>query len=413
MEIYRAAWMIDGLGQEVIDDGAVVVENGRICEVGRKLSTPSGATEYELGDATLLPGLVDCHTHLCWGAEAVPHEWVQVQRPARVVLRMAAQARRTLAAGVTTVRDLGSTDGLSVPLAQAVAAGDVVGPRIIAAGRAIAMTGGHAEQIAIEVDGCDAVTAAVRHEIKRGATCIKVMASGGVYGTREHIDEPQLSVPEMTAAVVAARHARLRVAAHAYTEIPINLALDAGVASIEHGSYLDEPTARRMATMGAYLVPTMTAYEVMTREADVVGAPPHIRRKTAQVREASRAAAALALRTGVPMAAGSDSGGSGNAHGTFPEEARLLIECGASVVEAIRICTSAGAELCGVGEITGSLTPGKAADLLAVAGDVSSDITALTRPVLILRDGQEPAGLLSHPPRSKRPRKLMLATPRS
>lgn len=387
VQVYRAAWLFDGLGNEVIADGAVVVEHGTIREVGRTVRTPYGAEEVDLGDATLLPGLVDCHTHLCWGAEAVPHHWVEAHSSARLALRMAAQARRTLAAGVTTIRDLGATGGLSIDIGEAIAAGDLDGPLVVAAGQAIAMTGGHAAQIAVEVDGCDAVTAAVRAQLKRGAGCIKVMASGGVYGKREHIDEPQLSVAEMTAAVTVAEHARLKVAAHAYTDVPINRALDAGVDSIEHGSFLNHATARRMADAGVYLVPTMTAYEVMTRQADAVHAPPHIRRKTAQVREASRAATALALRLQVPLAAGSDSGGSGNTHGTFPEEARLLVECGADPAEAIRICSSAGAQLCGIETDTGSLEPGKRADLLAVDGDLGNNISYLSRTRLVVKAG--------------------------
>jgi imidazolonepropionase-like amidohydrolase len=401
LQVYRAGWLFDGLGSELIDDGMVVVEAGRILDVGRHLHIPAGAEVVDLPSSTVLPGLVDCHTHLCWGAEAVPHQWVDAHTPARLALRMAAQARRTLAAGVTLARDLGSTGGLAIDLGQAIESGDLDGPLLVAAGRAIAMTGGHAAQIAMEVDGCDAVTAAVRSEIKRGAGCIKVMASGGVYGEREHIDEPQLSIAEMIAAVTAAHQARVKVAAHAYTEVPMNRAIDAGVDSIEHGSYLDEPTARRMAAAGVYLVPTMTAYEVMTRQADAVDAPLHIRRKTAQVREASRAATTTALRLGVPLAAGSDSGGSGNVHGTFPEEARLLVECGASVEEAIRICTSAGAALCGIDDETGSLQPGRRADLLFVEGDLSRDVRRLSRPRLIVRSGHRllPDQLLRSVPR--------------
>lgn len=383
-------WLLDGLGNEPVGDAVVVVEDGRIVDVTRRgTAVPASATTIDLGDATLIPGLIDCHTHLVWGAEAIPHEAVDRATPERTLLRMVAQARRTLAAGVTTVRDLGATHGLSIPLAAAIEAGDVEGPDIIAAGRAIAMTGGHAWQITVEADGVDGVRAAVRSEIKYGARCIKLMASGGVYGEREQIDEPQLTVEEMRAGVEEAHKAHLHVAAHAYTPGPMNLALDAGVDSIEHGSYLDEPTAQRMADTGAFLVPTMTAYEVMAREADAVGSPPHIRRKTALVREASREATALALRTGVDLAAGSDSGGSGNTHGTFPEEARLLVECGASVVDAIRICTSAGARLCGVHDDVGSVSPGKRADLVAVRGNLATDVRRLTETIAVFKAGHE------------------------
>jgi imidazolonepropionase-like amidohydrolase len=213
------------------------------------------------------------------------------------------------------------------------------------------------------------------------------MASGGVLGSAEELDQPQLGLRELTAGVEEAHHKGIKVAAHAYTPVPIKMALDAGVDSIEHGSHLDEETARQMRSRGTFLVPTMTAYEVMSRRAEAVDAPAHIRRKTEVVREASKAATRLAMRLGVPIAAGSDSAGSGNYHGSFPEEVRLLVDCGATVEEAVRICTSAGAELCGVSADRGALSSGLRADLLVVRGDLLKDVSRIGDPLLVLKDG--------------------------
>lgn len=388
----RAARLIDGLGNDAVHDMAIIIVDGKISEVVAARRIPTTATTLDFPDGTVLPGLVDAHTHLVWAGDAVPHEWVARNSPERIVLRMANAALANLRAGITTVRDLGATHGLSLPLAAAIAAGDIPGPRVIPAGRAIAMTGGHAWQITHEADGADAVRAAVRGEIKAGARCIKIMASGGVYDERAGLDEAQLTVEEMTAATQEAHKAGVKVAAHAYTPGPINLALDAGVDSIEHGSFLDEPTAIRMRTLGVYLVPTMTASTLMIRNAEAIGTPKHMRDKGAAVRDAGRAATRLALRIGTPLAGGSDAGGAGIAHGTFATEVELLVECGASFVEALRICTSQSAELCGVGDVTGSIAPGLAADLFVVDGDPRTMPTLLHSPRLALLAGQPVIG---------------------
>jgi len=382
---YRAARVFDGTSEGVIEDGAVVVEDGRIASVGPARGLPPNTVD--LGDATLMPGLVDAHVHLVWDASAEPHEVVERESHALTVLRCAKNAGLHLRAGVTTVRDVGSADGLAVEIGRAVELGILSGPRVVAAGRAIAMTGGHGWFLGREADGPDAVRRAAREEIKAGASCIKLMASGGVYGHAEEPGSPQLTVEEMRPAVEEAHKAGRKAAAHAYSVEAINNALEAGVDSVEHGSFLDRETVGRMREQGTYLVPTMSVYAAMAEKGPGLGSPEYITRKTAEVLEAGGDAFRLALEAGVPVAAGTDCGAPGHPHGTLPEELRLMVEAGATPQQALRFGTSAAAELLGLGDEVGALEPGKRADLLAVAGDPTLDIRALREVRLVLRDG--------------------------
>ena len=382
---YRAARVFDGTSERVIEDGAVVVEDGRIASVGPARGLPPNTVD--LGDATLMPGLVDAHVHLVWDASAEPHEVVERESHALTVLRCAKNAGLHLRAGVTTVRDVGSADGLAVEIGRAVELGILSGPRVVAAGRAIAMTGGHGWFLGREADGPDAVRRAAREEIKAGASCIKLMASGGVYGHAEEPGSPQLTVEEMRPAVEEAHKAGRKAAAHAYSVEAINNALEAGVDSVEHGSFLDRETVGRMREQGTYLVPTMSVYAAMAEKGPGLGSPEYITRKTAEVLEAGGEAFRLALEAGVPVAAGTDCGAPGHPHGTLPEELRLMVEAGATPQQALRFGTSAAAELLGLGDEVGALEPGKRADLLAVAGDPTLDIRALREVRLVLRDG--------------------------
>jgi imidazolonepropionase-like amidohydrolase len=381
---YRAARVFDGTSEGVIEDGAVVVEDGRIASVGPARGLPEAV---DLGDVTLMPGLIDAHVHLVWDASAEPHEVVARQSRALTVLRCAKNAALHLRAGVTTVRDVGSTDGLAVEIGRAVELGILSGPRVVAAGRAIAMTGGHGWFLGREADGPDALRRAVREEIKAGASCIKLMASGGVYGHAEEPGSPQLTVEEMRSGVEEAHKAGRKAAAHAYSVEAINNALEAGVDSVEHGSFLDRETIERMREQGTYLVPTMSVYAAMAEKGPGLGSPEYITRKTAEVLEASVEAFRLALEVGVPVAAGTDCGAPGHPHGTLPEELRLMVEAGATPLQALRFGTSAAAELLGLGDEVGALEPGKRADLLAVAGDPTLDIQSLREVRLVLRDG--------------------------
>jgi imidazolonepropionase-like amidohydrolase len=386
---YRAARVFDGTSEGVIEDGAVVVEDGHIASVGPARGLAPNTETVDLGDVTLMPGLIDAHVHLVWEASAEPHEVVARQSRALTVLRCAKNAALHLRAGVTTVRDVGSTDGLAVEIGRAVELGILSGPRVVAAGQAIAMTGGHGWFLGREADGPDALRRAAREEIKAGASCIKLMASGGVYGHAEEPGSPQLTVEEMRPAVEEAHKAGRKAAAHAYSVEAINNALEAGVDSVEHGSFLDRETVERMREQGTYLVPTMSVYAAMAEKGPSLGSPEYITRKTAEVLEASREAFRLALGAGVSVAAGTDCGAPGHPHGTLPEELRLMVEAGATPQQALRFGTSAAAELLGLGDEVGALEPGKRADLLAVAGDPTLDIKALREVRLVLRDGAE------------------------
>lgn len=385
---YRADRLIDGVSDGMVEDAAVLVEDGRIASIGPAGELSGDVETVDLGDATLLPGLIDAHVHLVWSASAEPHSLVESEPRTVTALRCAANMRKHLEAGVTTVRDVGSTDGMAIDIAQAVQLGVLPGPRVVAAGRAIAMTGGHGWFLGQEADGPDAVRSAVRQEIKNGATCIKFMASGGVYGHAEEPGSSQLTIEEMRAGVEEAHKAGKKVAAHAYSAEAINNALEAGVDSIEHGSFIDWETAEKMRDQGSYLVPTMSVYAAMDEQGQELGAPEYIQRKTKEVVAATQEALQTAMEAGVKIVAGTDCGAPGHPHGTLPMELRLMVEAGATPLQAIQSGTSAAAELLGLEAETGSLEAGKSADIIAVGGNPLEDIADLGKVELVVLKGE-------------------------
>ncbi len=385
---YRAAKIFDGVSDAPIIGGEVLVENGRILSVESVFSRRPGADVVDLGQAVLLPGLIDAHVHLVWDASGLPHEVVRRESRFLTVLRAARHAGQHLRAGVTTVRDTGSTDAVAVEVGRAIRLGITAGARIVAAGRAIAMTGGHAWELGREADGPDAVRQAARAEIKGGADFIKVMASGGVYGFSEEPGMPQLTVEEMRAAVEEAHKTGRAVSAHAYSAQAITNALDAGVDSIEHASYLTPALAERMAREGRFMVPTLSTYQAGCERGAELGTPAALLKKYEDIRRASREAVKIALAAGVRLVAGTDGGSPGHPHGALAEELRLLVEAGATPRLAIGFATSAAAELLGLGREIGTLEKGKQADLLAVAGDPTGDIGLLKEVRLVVQAGR-------------------------
>jgi len=387
---YIAVRIFDGTSYVAHDGGALVVEGERIVSAGPGRDVPDGAEIFDLGDATLMPGLVDAHVHLIWDSSAAPEERVARESGAMTALRAAANAARHLHAGVTTVRDLGSTGGLAVELARSIEQGVADGPRVIAAGRAITMTGGHVFQIGHEADGPDGVRRAVREELKAGAGCVKFMASGGVMGGHgEEPGAPQLTAEEMRAGVEEAHKAGRAAAAHAYSVEAINNALDAGVDSIEHGSFLDLPTAERMRAEGVYLVPTLSTIKAVYERGPELGVPDHARRKIAGLLEASDEAFRWALQAGVRVAAGSDAGVPGQSHGALTEELISMVEHGATPQQALRAGTLAAAGLLNVSGEAGVLQPGRRADIVAVSADPLRDIRAMRDVKLVVQGGRE------------------------
>jgi imidazolonepropionase-like amidohydrolase len=383
--LYRAARVIVD-GSTTIMDGAVLVEGSHIKWVGQFRERADVAT-VDLGDCTLLPGLIDAHVHLCWGSDVEPHRRVAEDGPVLTALRSVANLFPYLCAGVTTVRDLGSTDGVAVSLSEAVEDGVFPGPHIVAAGRAITMTGGHGSMIGREVDGPDAVRAAARAELRAGAGCLKVMASGGVYGRRERTNQAQLRTTEMTAAVEEGHAAGVRIAAHAYSSETIMNAVNAGVDTIEHGSFLDEDAAAALIAHRVHLVNTLSVTREIASRGAELGASPFFIEKAAEVAAAGVRAFQLAREQGVLIAAGTDAGGAFQPHGSLVRELETMVEYGATPREAIGYATEGSAAALGLQATRGALRAGMDADLFAVRDDPAADIRALRDVRLVVSRG--------------------------
>ncbi len=385
--ILKGATLIDGTGAPPVDDRSVVVEDGRITEVVPDARAPGGRV-LRLDGLTLLPGLIDCHVHLCLGAEADPVRPLVDDPAALTVLKAAVRCRQTVAAGVTTVRDLGGKDHIEMSLKRAIGEGLIPGPRLVAAGQGICMTGGHGWWFGREADGPDDVRKAVREQLKKGADVIKIFATGGVMTPGVEPGSSQLTNDEIRAAVEEAGKAGRRVAAHAQGAQGIRSCVDAGVTSIEHGIFLTDELVERMKHEGTFLVPTLVAARAIAEGGEAAGIPVFMVRKARQVIDTHRKSFALAVRTGVRVAAGTDAGTPLNPHGNIAAELRLMVELGMAPMEAVRSATSAAAAALGIEAEVGRVAPGLAADLVAVSGDPLADLQALADVRLVLVGGE-------------------------
>jgi imidazolonepropionase-like amidohydrolase len=399
--VLKAARLFDGKGDTAVPGGAVIVEGRKIKAVGAGLAVPAGATVIDLGDATLLPGFIDAHTHLTgeasdnWYEEAVNDLRRSVPEKA---IRATALARRTLHAGFTTVRDVGSSDYVDVALRNSINAGVVPGPRMLVAAYSLGARGGHcdlsgfpymlfgresgiAEGVA---SGAAGFRDAVRMQIKYGADVIKTCATGGVLSLADDVDTAQLAQEEMDAIVEEAHRLRKKTAAHAHGAEGAKVAIRAGIDSIEHGSFLDEEALRMMKERGTYLVPTLMALEYVGPKSKRQY-PPEIAVKARAAGEARSAAFRKAVRMGVRIAFGTDSGVS--PHGRNAEEFGLLVDHGLSPAAALRSATSVDAALLGLEGLLGTLEAGKEADVIAVPGDPLADIRATEKVLFVMRGG--------------------------
>jgi imidazolonepropionase-like amidohydrolase len=386
--ILSGAALIDGTGSAPVKGRAVVVEGDRIAAVIPDGRHPAGATVLDLDGLTLLPGLINCHVHFCLGGEPDPARVLAEDPPATRVLKAALRARQTVEAGVTTVRDLGSVDGIALAIRDTTRAGLIPGPRVLAAARGICMTGGHGWQFGREADGPDEVRKAVREQLKAGADVIKIFATGGVMTPGVEPGSPQLTPEEIRAAIEEARKAGRRTAAHAQAEQGIAACVDAGIDSIEHGIFLTEPIAQQMAKAGIALVATLIAPEQIVVHGVKAGIPEFAVRKSEAVRGRHLESFRMAVRAGAPIAAGTDAGTPLNPHGSIVPELALMVKAGMTPLETIRAATATAARLVALGHEVGTIAPGLVADLVAVDGHPEERIEALADVRLVLASGR-------------------------
>ena len=395
------ARLIDGSGAKPREGVDILVEAGRIKEIGRDLSAPDGVVVIDVGGRTVLPGFIDTHTHLTFSnpptyAEGVVKRMKSTE--ADRALDGAANARATLAAGFTTVRNVGGSRADS-SLRDAIARGTVPGPRMFVANHSIGMTGGHCDgtnSFAPDVfggppdyetgvaDGIAEVRKAVRYQIKHGADLIKICATGGVLSQGDGVGAPQLTLEEMKAIVEEANRAERKVAAHAHGNLGIREAVEAGVHSIEHGSILDDRTIQMMKRKGTYLVPTLMAADSVERSARAGKLSEDSAQKALDIAPKMRNSFKLAHEAGVKIALGSDAGVF--PHGQNGHEFTLMVEMGMGPMDAIVAGTSAAADLIGVSDL-GRIEPGFLADMVVVEGDPLQDITVVEAPSLVVKGG--------------------------
>lgn len=374
--LIRAGRLIDGTTSGVQRDQAISVDSGAITRVAPAAELPPDAEVIDLSTSTVLPGLIDCHVHLIFSASDYALGDVLADDDQQLLLRGVAAARRALRAGITTVRDLGGRGGVTFRLRDAIGKGLIAGPRVIAAGSPITITGGHCHFLGLEADGETEVRVAARGQLKAGADCLKIMSTGGFMTPGTNRIRAQYSVQEIAAAVDEAIRAHVTVAAHGLGTDGIRNAVQAGVNTIEHCRWFgpdmsvafDETVAHTMAERGIAIVPTLGVAPLPEQIAGVMQ---------------------RARDMGVPIAAGTDAGVSNRPFDSLPGELEVMVsDLGFSPLEAIHSATGGAARAIGVADRVGTLQAGRAADMLVVDGDPSVRITDLQSVRMVIKGGR-------------------------
>ncbi len=380
----RSVLLIDGAGARQ-ERATIVLEGSRIAAVGpdARVKIPKGARVIEGKGRTVLPGLIDCHVHYCLDAGPDAIRSLERDDPTVTAVKAAAHARATLEAGITTVRDVGSRDHISISVTRAIRAGIVPGPRTLNAGLAICMTGGHAWFIGRQADGPDEIVKAVREQVRAGADVIKFIATGGVLTPGVSPGAAQLTFEELQAGVEEAARSGRRVAAHAHGAEGMKNAIRAGVHSIEHGTLLDEEALELFLLHKTFLVPTLSAIQSGMEYGKKGGMPDYAIQKCAVLADSLRANFRKAAKAGVRIAMGTDAGTPFNPHGRNAQELRRMVRLGLTPMQAIEAATSSASSLLGLDQEIGTLEAGKQADLLLVNGNPLDDIALLEEPARI------------------------------
>ncbi|MBZ5538891.1 MAG: amidohydrolase family protein [Acidobacteriia bacterium] len=402
--VLKAARMYDGKSEAVVKPGVVVVSGGKIAAAGPNVTIPAGAEVIDLGDATLLPGFIDAHTHLSMEAS---DDWKQdrldsLQKTvAEMALDASVYARRTLLAGFTTVRDVGSNDYIDVGLRNAIRDGQIIGPRMLVTVHAIGSTGGHCDDMAGfraglfgresgpldgVINGADQAREAVRLDHKYGADMIKVCATGGVLSLTDDVDSPQLTQEELNAIGEEARALRLKTAAHAHGSEGAKRAVLAGINSIEHCSFLNDETLDLMKAHGTFFVATlMPIVGEQERIRRGVYYPPAILAKANAALAGAHKTFQRALAKGLRFGFGTDAGV--YPHGRNAEEFGQMVALGMKPIDALRSAMASDAELLGFADKIGTLEAGKLADVVAVPGDPSENIRETEKVLFVMKEG--------------------------
>jgi len=390
--VIRAGRLLDVKSGKLLANQTIVIEGDRIASVGG--TAPAGAQVIDLPRATVLPGMIDVHTHLTMDPQDHGLQSLTISAP-RQALKGAKNARATLLAGFTTVRNVGAEGYSDVALRDAINAGDVSGPRLLVSGPALGITGGHCDNNLLPAkyqatgdgtaDGVAAVQRKVREVIKYGADLIKVCATGGVMSKGDDPQHSQYTMEELKAIVADAHRLGRRVAAHAHGAEGIRWASEAGVDSIEHGSYLDEAGIAAMKKNGTYLVPTLALEDWLLENMEKIHLPEYAQQKARTIFPLAQKNMARAFSSGVKVALGTDV--AVFPHGLNARELAVYVRLGMTPLDAIRTATVNAAELLGWSDRVGSLDPGKYADLVAVDGDPLQDISTLQRVKFVMQGG--------------------------
>ena len=391
-----AARLIDVETGKVKTNAVVVIDGERIVEVRDDGKVPADAKRIDLGDVTLMPGLIDCHVHI---ASQSGEFYTNAFRRSAIDRAVFAHvyAKRTLDAGFTTVRNLGSDEFIDVALRNAIDRGDIPGPRILASGVPLGATGGHAddstgfspylrvEGISGIADGVDAIRAKVRYDVKYGADVIKFMASAGVLSEEESVGEPQYSQEEMNTVVDEAHRWHRKVAAHAHGTEAIKMAVKAGVDSVEHGSFLDDEAIKLMKQHGTYLVADVYNDDYILAEFARMNYPASMIEKERKVGRTQRESFRAAVKAGVKIAYGTDAGV--YPHGWNAKQFAKMVEWGQTPMQAIQAATVNAATLLGRTDKVGALKAGLFADLVAVPGNPLDDINTMEKVNFVMKGG--------------------------
>ena len=394
--VVKAGRLLDVKSGQIVRDQVIVIENDTIVSVGAaKDANTTGATVVDLSQATVLPGMIDAHTHLTMDPGHFGYDGLAISTP-REALIGAKNARATLLAGFTTVRNVGAGGYSDVALRDAINAGDVPGPRMLVSGPALGITGGHCDNDLLPyefhstadgvADGVEAVQHKVREVIKYGADVIKICATGGVLSKGDDPNASQYTLQEMKAIVADAHRLGRKVAAHAHGAQGVQMASEAGVDSIEHGHLMDDASVATLKKNGTYLVPTLYLMDWNRENAAKANLPDFLRAKMEMVSARGQKSVKSAFEAGVKVALGTDA--AVYPHGLNAHEFAVYVRLGMTPIQAIRAGTLNAADLLGWSDKVGSIEPGKWADLVAVDGDPLADVTTLQQVKFVMKGGE-------------------------